>query len=93
MYLNICYIYVLSKYYESKKSKTTYILKQSEYILIYLWRQQDGDRTLKKTLDGHRSLNSTIARPTLEHLQEFSISLLYSYFLEKKNTLSNSSPS
>ena len=33
MYLDICYIYVHSKHYESRKAKTTYILERMEYII------------------------------------------------------------
>ena len=32
MYLDICYIKVHRKYYESKKAKTIYILKRREYV-------------------------------------------------------------
>jgi len=35
MYLDICHIYVHSKYYESKKAKTTYILERKEYYYAH----------------------------------------------------------
>ena len=32
MYLDICYIYMYSKHYKSRKTKTTYILERREYV-------------------------------------------------------------
>jgi len=52
MYLDICFIYVHSKYYESKKTKTTYILfwnggstRQAEKVPELSWFQACGDIT------------------------------------------------
>ena len=53
MYLNIYYIYMLSKHYESRKTKMTYILELREYqfevhvnlpckVCVYLWLWRNG---------------------------------------------------
>ena len=40
MYLDICYIQMHSKHYESRKAKTTYILKRREYNILPILRPQ-----------------------------------------------------